>query len=134
MLIKEIITESYYDTFVVNNEYAQNIQTEVFKNPSTREFKELQHEHGSVRGFLHVNDVYIWRADVLHHSLEIPGDHHLAWSHEDDATFRVVWFPDIEDGYPLQDEYSEIDLKEYISSHPVLHRLTKGYSIQVDWG
>ena len=55
-------TAEFIDAIEINGNY-----TEIYKNPTGREFDAIKEYSNTVRAFLHPNgDIFAWRSDILH--------------------------------------------------------------------
>ena len=55
-------TAKFIDAIEINGNY-----TEIYKNPTGREFDAIKEYSNTVRAFLHPNgDIFAWRSDILH--------------------------------------------------------------------
>lgn len=55
-------TAEFIDAIEINGNY-----TEIYKNPTGREFDAIKEYNNTVRAFLHPNgDIFAWRSDILH--------------------------------------------------------------------
>lgn len=55
-------TAEFIDAIEINGNY-----TEIYKNPTGREFDAIKEYSSTVRAFLHPNgDIFAWRSDILH--------------------------------------------------------------------
>lgn len=125
------LIETFFTGVKVHGDYFEGY-VEVFKNPDTPEFNRLMREFGFLRGFLSEGrDVYVWRGDVLHHEIDAPGEHWLTFE-EDSVTVDWGFDYDFEGD---QDPYAAVedldDVKDYLSTIPVLKPLLKGRTIWV---
>lgn len=66
MRLQQYLTEKYIDGFNVRGKYV-----EVFKNPSSKEYREFKGSSDMVRAFLVGSDIYIWNVfKGLHNDID----------------------------------------------------------------
>lgn len=120
----DIIFEAWFDKQDVHAEYFQG-EADLYQNPTRVEFGKLMREHGLVRGFFDQNDLYVWRGDVLHHDIEVPGQHWIIFGPN---AVSVDWNAEAE-GYDDPEDHAA--LVRFVQTHPRIKPFVKDKPIRV---
>lgn len=112
------IVEGFYDRQDVETQYFTGA-VDIHVDPTRAELGKMLREFGSLRGFFDPEHVYVWRGDVLHHDVEVPGDHWIEWAGK--GVVLIAWNWDTSKTYEGVEDVA--DIEGYVREHPALKRL-----------
>lgn len=116
------LSEAYWATQHTEDEYFTG-DFDVFIDPSRTELGKLLREFKHLRGFFDMDHVYVWQGDVLHYSVDAPGDQWIRW---DGSNVYIEWNWETDTPYPVHDE---TEAEAWVKQNPKLRPLIRGFRL-----